>query len=164
MTTTSRDCGPTRGVTVTLSMTSSAEADAEDWCGVYEFVVCAVLIGSFSVFGLVGNGASFVVLSRQRRTAAGAAAAVLLLQCMAVVDSLLLLVAAAVYVLPAVYPYTGHCLYSPAMLGLGLAGQVLALAVAGVVKLRYINTIIQLLGFNYDCPSLSSSSVTVRHC
>jgi len=34
--------------------------------------------------------------------------AVLLLQCMAVCDSLLLIVAVAVYVLPAVYPYTGH--------------------------------------------------------
>ena len=42
----------------------------------------------------------------------------------------------------------------------GLLGQVLALALADAVKLRCINSNIK---FNYDCPSLSSSSVTVHH-
>jgi len=101
---------------VTSSMTSSAgggegddEQEADEWCRLYEFVVCTLLIGSFCLFGLVGNGASFVVFCRQHKTGA-AASAVLLLQCMAVCDSLLLLVAVAVYALPAVYPYSGHLL------------------------------------------------------
>ena len=45
-------------------------------------------------------------------------------------------------------------------LGLGLAGQVLALTLADAVKLRYINSNILTTRFNYDCPSLSSSSLT----
>jgi len=99
---TSLDAG-TRDATVTSSMTSSADES----CRLYDFVVCTVLIGAFCVFGLLGNATSFVVFCRQHKSDA-AASAVLLFQCMAVTDSLLLLVAIAVYVLPAVYPYTGH--------------------------------------------------------
>lgn len=79
----------------------------DESCRLYDFVVCTLLIGSFCVFGLVGNVTSFVVFCRQQKTGA-AASAVLLLQCMALCDSLLLLVAIAVYALPTVYPYTGH--------------------------------------------------------
>jgi len=72
-------------------------------CDLYDFVVCTVVIGLVCVFGLAGNITSFFVLCKHKTETA----TIFLLQCMAVFDSLLLLFTFLLYVLPAVYPYTG---------------------------------------------------------
>lgn len=75
-----------------------------DSCNLYNFVVCTIIIGLISLFGLTGNVTSFVVLYKHKTETA----AIFLLQCMAVFDSLLLVVSIVVYTMPSVYPYTGR--------------------------------------------------------
>jgi len=89
---------------VTLPLLVEEPADTKQAsCDLYDFVVCTVVIGLVCVFGLAGNITSFFVLCKHKTETA----TIFLLQCMAVFDSLLLLSTLLLYVLPAVYPYTG---------------------------------------------------------
>ena len=89
---------------VTLPPLVDEDADTDQAsCDLYDFVVFTVVIGLVCVFGLAGNITSFFVLCKHKTETA----TIFLLQCMAVFDSLLLLFALFLYVLPAVYPYTG---------------------------------------------------------
>src|SRR6218665_2342262 len=72
-------------------------------CALFDFTVYTVAMGTLCSFGLVGNAASFLVLLRDR----GRSATSFLLQALAFVDSLVLVTAVPLYILPAVYPYTG---------------------------------------------------------
>lgn len=72
-------------------------------CALFDFIVYTVAMGTLSILGLVGNAVSFLVLLRDR----GRSATSFLLQALAFVDSLVLVTAVPLYILPAVYPYTG---------------------------------------------------------
>ena len=71
-------------------------------CKLFNFLVCAVVIGIISVAGLLGNVTSFLVLLKHRTETT----AIFLLQCMAVADSVLLVTTIFIYSLPSIYPYT----------------------------------------------------------
>ena len=72
-------------------------------CTFYLFVFGTVVIGTTAIFGLVGNGLSFLVLFHQRKTSSS----MLVLATLAGVDSFLLLTMLLVKSMPALVFYTG---------------------------------------------------------
>jgi len=97
------DAESSNDVTLLSSVQEHADSDQAS-CELYNFVVCTLIIGLVCIFGLAGNVTSFFVLCKHKTETA----TIFLLQCMAVFDSMLLVVTLFVYVLPAVYPYTGR--------------------------------------------------------
>src|SRR6218665_1351001 len=72
-------------------------------CALFDFGVYTVLMGSLCLLGIVGNIVSFAVLLRDK----GGSATSFLLRALAFADTLVLIAAMPLYVLPAVYPYSG---------------------------------------------------------
>ena len=73
-------------------------------CALFDFVIYTLAMGTLTVLGVLGNAVAFVVLLRDR----GRSATSFLLQALAVADTLVLLAAVPLYVVPAVYPFTGR--------------------------------------------------------
>lgn len=73
-------------------------------CALFDFSVYTLFMGTLCSLGLLGNAVSFLVLLRDR----GRSATSFLLQALAFADSLVLLTSVPLYVLPSVFPYSGH--------------------------------------------------------
>ncbi|KAK2148760.1 hypothetical protein LSH36_484g01001 [Paralvinella palmiformis] len=79
------------------------EANQRRSCEVFNFVVCALVIGLVCLIGLAGNITSFLVLLKHKSDTT----AIFLLECMALADSMLLLTTVFIYSLPSFYSFTG---------------------------------------------------------
>ena len=70
----------------------------------YAFIMYSVLQGLICILGLIGNTVSFVVYANTKKKSA----ATVLFQGLALVDNLFLINAVLLWVLPSIYPATGH--------------------------------------------------------
>jgi len=88
---------------------SNSSSDADRFaistsCALFDFTIYTMAMGTLTVLGVLGNAVSFIVLLRDR----GRSATSFLLQALAVADTLVLVAAVPLYVVPPVYPFTGH--------------------------------------------------------
>ena len=104
---------------------SNSSSDADKFeistsCALFDFTIYTMAMGmltvlgvlgnavyfmsTLTVLGVLGNAVSFIVLLRDR----GRSATSFLLQALAVADTLVLVAAVPLYVVPPVYPFTGH--------------------------------------------------------
>jgi len=89
----------------------TSAATVESDCSLFIFVVYVAVFGSISVFGLVGNGLSWVVLAWDRRERGRVAS--FLLRTMAVADNLFLVAAGLAQISSALIFYIDSTIYGP---------------------------------------------------
>ncbi|XP_053987232.1 FMRFamide receptor-like [Hylaeus volcanicus] len=71
--------------------------------GLFNFIICGVLVNLIGIFGIFGNAISMIILSRPQMKSSINYLLIGLARC----DTMLIVISMLIYGLPAIYPYTG---------------------------------------------------------
>ncbi|XP_031844318.1 FMRFamide Receptor [Nomia melanderi] len=79
------------------------ECRQENLTGLFDFIICGVLINVIGLFGIFGNAISMIILSRPQMKSSINYLLIGLARC----DTILIVISVLIYGLPAIYAYTG---------------------------------------------------------
>ncbi|XP_051158767.1 FMRFamide receptor-like [Leptopilina boulardi] len=96
----------TRNLATVTKKNEILECEVELKDGLFEFIVCGILLNLVSLFGIFGNTISMIILSRPQMKSSINYLLIGLARC----DSVLIIIAVMIHGLPAIYSYTG-CMF-----------------------------------------------------